>query len=312
MPDLRFDFLPYEERKPNTQYADILRRIYEQGAWSKSRQGPDTKTLVGVQMRYDLLSDGVPLITERSLAGFWKKGICELGAMINGVRTVDGFSAWGCDWWGPWGSTEKCIKRGLEPGDIGPASYGAVFHDWPDAYGETYDQFAHLVHQIRENPYDKTHVVSPWHGAWLARDSGRVNKATIAPCHGWVQVIILGDKLHLHMTQRSGDVPVGVPSNLIQYSALQLLLCNILGYIPGEYVHTIVNAHIYRDQEATVEEILTRDPRALPTLQFALDPAEFEPSAPHDGDLIHKLHGDLFELTDYHPHPPIFGIPVAV
>ena len=312
MQDLRFDYAPYESRRANTQYVDVLRNIYENGAWSRSRQGPDTKTLVGMQMRFDLLRDGVPVITERSLGGFWKKGINELGAMINGVRTIEGFSAWGCDWWSPWGSAEKCAKRGLETGDIGPASYGAVFHDWPDAYGETYDQFAHLVQQIIENPYDKTHVVSPWYGSWLARDSDRVNKATIAPCHGWVQVIVLNNKLHLHMTQRSGDVPVGVPSNLVQYTALQLLLCSILGYTPGEYVHTIVNAHIYQDQMSDVEEILRREPRALPTLQLVQSPETFCPPVPHDTGLIHRLHGDLFELTDYHPHPPIMGIPVAV
>lgn len=312
MQDLSFEYVPYESRRPNSQYADALKDIYENGTRSPSRQGPDTYTLVGVQMRFNLLKDGVPIITERSIGGFWRKGINELGAMINGARTIDEFRAWGCDWWEPWGTAEKCAKRGLEPGDIGPASYGGVFHDWPDAYGETYDQFAHLVQQIKENPYDKTHVISPWYGSWLARDSGRVNKATIAPCHGWVQVIVLGDRLHLHMTQRSGDVPVGVPSNLVQYTALQLLLCSILGYLPGEYVHTIVNAHIYEDQMFAVQEILSREPKPLPTLQLAQNPEDFVPPAPHDSGLIHKLHGDLFELTDYHPHPPIMGIPVAV
>ncbi len=305
------DFKYKDERIMNSQYRFLLEFILGNGEWTTTRQGPRTKVCTGMQMRFDLLSDGFPLITERKI-GFWRKPINELGAMINGVRTAEDFAAWGCDWWGDWVTEEKCAKRGLKTGDIGPASYGAMFHDWPDEAGQTYDQFAHLVQQITEFPYDKTHVVSPWYGAWLARDSGRINKATIAPCHGWVQVTVIGDKLHLHMTQRSGDVPVGVPSNMVQYAALQLLLCRILGYTPGQYVHTIVNAHIYEDQVNMVEEMLSRKPRRLPTMQLVDGIGDFVPPTPHDSGLVHKLHGDLFVLNEYDPHPAIAGIPVAV
>lgn len=306
-----FSYAAVGKRIVNLQYREVLTKILDQGEWTPTRQGARTKTYTGAQMRFNLLTDGFPLITERSLKGFWKTGINELGAMINGVRFVKDFEAWGVNWWQPWGSPEKCEKRGLKPGDIGPASYGAMFHDWPDIHG-SFDQFAHLVEQIKEFPYDKTHVVSPWYGAWLARDSGRVNRATIAPCHGWVQVTITGKSLHLHMCQRSGDVPVGVPSNMVQYAALQLWLCYILGYQPGEYVHTIVNAHIYEDQLGAVYEMLDREPRRLPSVQLIDDPINFTPPRPHDKGLIHKLHGDLFVLEDYNPHPAISGIPVAV
>jgi thymidylate synthase len=306
-----FDYLPLEERSINTQYRNVLQTILDSSDWSPTRQGPRTKTAIGAQMRFNLLQDGFPLITERKI-GFWRKGINELGAMINGVRTLEGFEAWGCGWWSDWTTEEKCAKRGLATGDIGPASYGAMFHDWPDDNGQTYDQFAHLVRQIQEFPYDKTHMVSPWNAAGLARDSGRINKATIAPCHGWVQVTILGETLHLHMTQRSGDVPIGVPSNMIQYAALQLLLCEITGYVPGQYVHTIVNAHIYEDQMEYVDEMLSRDPLPFPTMQLTMSPEEFKPPVEHDTELIHKLHGNLFEISDYYPHPAITGIPVAV
>lgn len=306
-----FDYLPYEQRRPNTQYRNVLQTILDSGDWSPTRQGPRTKTAIGAQMRFNLLQDGFPLITERKV-GFWKKGINELGAMINGVRTLEGFEAWGCGWWSDWTTEEKCAKRGLQTGDIGPASYGAMFHDWPDADGKTYDQFAHLVKQIQEFPSDKTHFISPWNGAWLARDSGRTNKATIAPCHGWVHVRVLGDKLSLHMLQRSGDVPIGVPSNMVQYAALQLLLCAITGYTPGEYVHTISDAHIYEDQMDYVEEMLTRSAIAFPTMQLAMPVEDFEPPVQHDAELVHRLHGNLFDLTDYNPHPAISGIPVAI
>ena len=305
------DYTNFEDRPVSTQYRDVLKTILKTGSWSPSRQGPRSITSIGLQMRFNILKDGFPLITERKI-GFWKKGINELGAMINGVRTAEGFAAWGCDWWSDWVSEEKCRSRGLEPGDIGPASYGAMFHDWPDAYGETYDQFSHLVRQINEFPDDRTHLVSPWNGAWLARDSGRINKATIAPCHGWVQVRILDHKLNLHMTQRSGDVPIGVPSNMIQYAALQLLLCEITGFEPGEYVHTIIDAHIYEDQIPFVETILNRSPLQLPSVQLVSSIESFKPPVAHGNEPIHRLHGDLFEVFDYHPHPAIPGIPVAI
>lgn len=307
---LKLDYLPYEEREPNTQYRDVLAAIMDRGQWSEvTRQGERAKTLLGVQMRFDILRDGFPLITERKIA-FWRKAINELGAMINGVHTIEDFERWGVTWWGDWGTEAKCSKRGLPTGDIGPASYGPMFHDWPDFDGTPYNQFAHLVQQISEFPNDRTHVVSPWHSAGLARDSGRVNKATIAPCHGWVQVRILNGKLNLHMKQRSGDVPIGVPSNLVQYAALMLLLCDITGFEPGEYIHYIVDAHIYEGQMKYVEQMLEREPRRLPTIHFGPDVFEWSPPVPHDSDAIHKLHGELFVLSDYDPHEPISEIPV--
>jgi len=114
------------------------------------------------------------------------------------------------------------------------------------------------------------------------------------------------------MKQRSGDVLIGIPSNMVQYAALQLLLCAITGYEPGEFVHYIVNAHIYENHMDAIEEVLSRGPRVLPTLEFGMNPTDFVPPVKHDIGTIHVLHGDLFTLRDYNPHPAITGIPVAI
>lgn len=296
------EYLSFDKRQPDDQYRLLLKSILTSGEIVPTRQGQEALTILGAQMRFDL-RNGFPVITNRSIKGFWNKAIGELCAFINGARTTEQFAEFGCDWWDAWASEEKCSKRGLETGDIGPASYGAMFHDWPDEDGNSYDQFEHLVKQIIEFPYDRTHLVNPWYGAWLARDSGRINKATIAPCHGWVQVRIINGRLHLHMKQRSGDVPVGVPSNMVQYSALLMMLTQLTGYQPGSYIHYIVDAHIYTDQVQAAQEMVARSSASLPTVRLT--------SAGQKVVDIHDFRAEHFELTDYHPHPAIGNIPVA-
>jgi thymidylate synthase len=253
-------------------------------------------------MRFNL-KNGFPCITNRNIGGFWRGAIGELCAFINGATTLSEFEEFGCNWWGPWASEEKCVKRGLPIGDLGPGSYGGAFYDWPDWNGGSYDQFEHPIAQIRENPGDRTHVVSPWNGALLARDSGRINKATIAPCHGWLQVRIMNGKIHLHHTQRSGDVPIGIPSNMVQYGALLLMLEHLTGYKAGYYTHYIVDAHIYSDQTRASWEIVNRSDLRLPTVNLN--------EAGKEVDDIHNFRAEHFEISDYHAHPAMKGIPVA-
>lgn len=295
-------YLPYSERTPDSQYQDVLRAILKDGVWSETRQGPRAKTLMGVQMRFKL-ENGFPVITDRSIQNFWQKPIGELCAFINGARTRDQLAEFGCTWWDAWTSEEKTKKRGLEPGDIGPGSYGAAFHDFPTADGGAFNQFKHLVEQINELPELRTHFVTPWIPQYVARGEGKLRKVTIAPCHGWVHVRILNNRLHLHMFQRSGDVPIGVPSNMAQYAALAMMLGQLTGYEPYEYVHTISDAHIYEDQIEHIEELLDRESRALPTVQIT-----------EAGKLITDIHdfrGEHFEIADYNPHPSMPKIPVA-
>jgi thymidylate synthase len=292
---------PYDRRTPDSQYRDLLARVLEHGEKTPTRQGPPALTLLQQTMRFDL-ANGFPVITDRSIASFWRKPIGELCAFINGATTLDELRAFGCDWWDDWATEEKTAKRGLPPGDIGPGSYGGAFHDFPTSEGPTFDQFQHLVEQITELPADRTHFVSPWIPQYQVRGHGKTPRTTIAPCHGWVHVRILNGRLHLHMFQRSGDVPVGVPSNMVQYAALALMLEQLTGFAAAAYYHTISDAHIYADQVDQVQLMLDREPRRLPTAQLT--------AAGRAVTDIHAFRAEHFELTDYHPHPGL-RIPVS-
>jgi thymidylate synthase len=296
------DYLPPDQRQRDTQYRDLLRRIRETGEESPTRQGPAARTLLQQTMRFEL-ANGFPMITERSIRSFWRKPIAELCAFINGATTLTELEKFGCDWWGPWATPEKTAKRGLEPGDIGPGSYGGAFHHFPTSEGPGFDQFAHLVEQIREYPTDRTHFVSPWIPQYQIRGAGKQQRTTISPCHGWVHVRVLNGRLHLHMYQRSGDVPVGVPANMAQYAALTLMLEQLTGFPAGVYYHTISDAHIYEDQLDAVAVMLEREPRPLPTVTLT--------EAGRAVTDIHDFRAEHFDLADYHPHPGIRSIPVA-
>lgn len=295
-------YKPFDQRQPDSQYRDVLKSIADNGVWSDTRQGPRAKTLIGAQMHFNL-SNGFPLITDRSIKSFWQKPIGELCAFINGARTREQLAEFGCTWWDAWTSEEKTGKRGLEPGDIGPGSYGAAFHDFPTSEGNSFNQFKHLVEQINELPELRTHFVTPWIPQYIGRGKGKQQKVTIAPCHGWVHVRVINGKLHLHMFQRSGDFPIGVPSNMVQYAALALMLEHLTGYEAVEYVHTVSDAHIYEDQLEYVLPMLEREPRRLPTVTLTSQGKEVKD--------IHDFRMEHFELADYDPHPSIPKIPVA-
>lgn len=297
------NYLPAGQRPPATQYRDVLARVLAEGEWVGTKQGPRARTLMQQTMTFRL-RDGFPVITERSLASFWRKPIGELCAFINGATTVGELAAFGCDWWDSWATPEKTAAKGLPPGDIGPGSYGGAFHAFPTAEGPPFDQFQHLVEQVRELPTIRTHFVTPWIPQYQVRGDGKKRRTTIAPCHGWVHVRVLNDRLHLHMFQRSGDLPIGVPANMVQYAALLLMLEHLTGYPAEAYYHTISDAHIYEDQVPYVEEMLSREPRPLPSV--TLNSAGLAVSR------IHDFRAEHFELADYAPHKGMARIPVAV
>jgi thymidylate synthase len=186
-------------------------------------------------------------------------------------------------------------------GDLGPGSYGGAFHDFPTAEGPPYNQFKNIVEQIQEFPELRTHFISPWVPQYTIRGTGKTQKVVVCPCHGWLHIRIINGKLVLHMFQRSGDVPVGVPSNMIQYAALTIMLAQVTGYEAYEYVHTISDAHIYVDQIPMVEEIIARETKPFPTMTL-INPTKD----------IFAFRATDFELTDYEAGEPIKGIPVAV
>jgi thymidylate synthase len=291
-------------RRVSTEYQDLLRAIRDGGVRVQTKQGVDALAMAGCVMRFPM-RHGAAIITERSIRGFVGKAIGELCAFINGARTLEQLEAFGCDWWGPWATEEKCRARGLEPGDLGPGSYGHAFHDFTtdlDGQGTGFDQLPHLIRKLKDLPEDRTAVMSPWIPQANHREAGVKSRNTIAPCHGWIHALVFGDKLHLVHNQRSGDTPVGVPSNMAQYTALGLMLEQVTGYEFVEYVHWIQYAHIYVNQLEHVDEMLAREPRALPTLSLT--------EAGRRITDIHDFRGEHFELADYDPHPSMRGIPV--
>lgn len=303
-------YKPFDQRTPDTQYRDLLKYIVENGRVAKSQQGVDAITVIGTPPMRFKFENGFPIITDRNMdpktheklpVTIWQQAIGEIFAFINGVRTVEGLESFGCYWWKDWATAEKCTKRGLKTGDLGPGSYGGAFHDFPTAEGTPFNQFKHIVEQIKEEPQLRTHFVSPWVPQYIGRGKGKQQKVVVAPCHGWVNIRIIDNKLSLHMHQRSGDVPVGVPSNMVQYGALALAIAHATGTIPYEYVHTISDAHIYVDQMDAVNTMIAREPRTLPTVTMNTEK-----------DDLFAFRKEDFTLSDYNPHPGIKGIPVAI
>ncbi|HZS43159.1 MAG TPA: thymidylate synthase [Candidatus Paceibacterota bacterium] len=301
---------PYDQRTADNQYQILLRKILEEGEKMTSQQGIDAITLMAPGSMRFKMENGFPMITERNMnpktseflpVTVWQQAIGEICAFINGARTLEQLESFGCYWWKAWGTPEKCAKRGLAPGDLGPGSYGAAFHDFPTIEGPTFNQFKHIVEQIIEEPHLRTHFVSPWIPQYIGRGKGKQQKVVVAPCHGWVHLKVINNKLTLHMFQRSGDVPVGVPSNMIQYGALLMMLAHVTNTIPYEYIHTISDAHIYVDQVEAVKTMLEREPRPLPTMTLNAEKK----------DLFAFRYED-FSLSDYNPHPGIKKIPVAI
>lgn len=297
------------EKKPDTQYRNLLKLVLEQGIQSQAQQEVDTISLIGAPPMRFRLSEGFPMITERNMAPklksgdatVWQFAIAELIGFINGARTQAELEKYGCYWWKPWVTEAKCHKRGLETGDLGPGSYGAAFHDFPTTEGKPFNQFKEILEQMREMPHLKTHFITPWIPQYTIRGQGKVQKVVVCPCHGWLHFRIFDKKLIVHMFQRSGDVPVGVPSNMVQYAALTLMLAEVLGLEPYEFVHTISDAHIFVDQIPAVEQMLKREPLPLPTMRLKNKRT----------DLFAYRYTD-FELLNYHPHPGIKNIPVAI
>jgi len=301
---------PISERTPDTQYQDLLRRILKEGTRTPSQQGVDALTLMGPGSMHFKLENGFPMITERNMdpkvserlpVTVWQQAIAEICAFINGVHTVEELEKFGCFWWKSWATPEKCAKRGLSAGDLGPGSYGSAFHDFPTSEGTPFNQFKHIIEQIIEEPQLRTHFVTPWVPQYIGRGKGKQQKVVVAPCHGWVHLRIIENKLTLHMIQRSGDVPVGVPSNMVQYAALTMMLAHVTNTIPYEYVHTISDAHIYVDQVPAVETMIAREARSFPTMIMNNDKKD-----------LFDFRKEDFTLSDYNPHPGIKAIPVAI
>jgi len=301
-----FNYLPYDERTPDNQYRDLLSLILRKGEQVSPRQEEDALMVFGHQMRF-ALANGFPIITERDLVSApdgkssqFTLALAELVAFLHGARTQEELKSFGVGYWSRWVTPEKCAKRGLPAGDLGPGSYGPAWRSFPTESGRPFDQITHLIEQIKELPNLRTHFVSPWIPHYLGRGKGKEQKVVVVPCHGWFHAYVNPERkeLSLHHFQRSADVPVGLVFNFIQYAALTLMLAQVTGYRAKELVYTISDAHIYRKQMADVLEMVAASndhPGRFPSV-IINDP---------------KIH-DIFDFRpehfrvdgDYHPKLP--------
>lgn len=290
-------YLPYPKRSPDSQYQDLLRRILTEGTEVKPIQGEKAKMIMGLQLRYDL-KNGFPVIIERDMSGkFFGFALAEHIAFLNGAQTQAELEKFGCPFWKRWVTKEKCATFGLEEGDLGPGSYGAAWAKFPTAEGKPFDQIEHVVRQIKERPYLRTHVISPWIPQYTIQHEGLTRKVVVAPCHGWIHVIAFPEsrELRVHHFQRSSDMPVGVPFNMIQYAAFGLMLEKLTGYTFVEYVHTFSDGHIYESQYESVEKLISRPPRRLPTVRL-------DEKATAKITNIKDFRPEHFILEDYEPY----------
>jgi len=257
------------------QYHDALRTVLADGIPSSDRTGTGTISHFGLQSRYRL-ADGFPLVTTKKL--HVKSIIHELLWFLQGDTNIRYLKENGVSIWDEWADAN---------GDLGPV-YG---RQWRDFGGV--DQIATLVDMIRKSPDSRRLIVSAW-------NPPDVPRMALPPCHTMWQVRILGGKLHLQLYQRSADMFLGVPFNIASYALLAVMLAHVTGYEPGDFVHSIGDAHIYSNHMEQVQIQLARDPRPLPTLRITRQ----VPS-------IFDFRYEDFQITGYDPHPAIKA-PVAV
>jgi thymidylate synthase len=257
------------------QYHDALRTVLAHGIPSSDRTGTGTISHFGLQSRYPL-ADGFPLVTTKKL--HIRSIIHELLWFLQGDTNIRYLNDNGVTIWDEWAD---------ENGDLGPV-YG---RQWRDFGGV--DQIATLVDTIKRSPDSRRLIVSAW-------NPPDVPHMALPPCHTMWQVRILGGKLHLQLYQRSADMFLGVPFNIASYALLAVMLAHVTGYEPGDFIHSIGDAHIYSNHMEQVQTQLARDPRPLPMLRITRP----VPS-------IFDFRYEDFEITGYDPHPAIKA-PVAV
>ena len=304
-------------RQPDLQYHNLLNRIHTTGKDAFSGMDQGSKEVLGHMMRFDLASGGFPIITERDLTlgttdeiianykpntgtrpvtGPIKQALGEIIGFINGARTQTELESYGCNFWKPWTTdVAKANKRGLALGDLGPGSYGAAFHDFPDGK-ETFNQYDTMIKQIKDRPELRTHIITPFIPGFISRAPGRQQKALIVPCHGLQHYNIdtINKEISLVHWQRSADVPIGLPFNMVHYAALLMMIGQVAGYKPKELIFQISNAHIYNQHNNKVEELLKREPFCFPKL--TIDPTITK---------LEDFRVEHFLISDYKAHPPM-------
>ena len=257
-----------------------MQHVLEQGTKKSDRTGTGTVSVFGYQMRFDL-SQGFPLVTTKKC--HVKSIIHELLWFLQGDTNIKYLNDNGVRIWDEWAD---------EHGNLGPV-YGYQWRAWPTPDGRHIDQIAQVVQQLKTNPDSRRIIVSAWNVADL-------DKMALAPCHAFFQFYVADGKLSCQLYQRSADIFLGVPFNIASYALLTLMMAQVCGLKPGDFVHTFGDAHLYLNHMDQTREQLSREPRPLPTMK--INPA------------VKDIFGFKFEdftLEGYDPHPAIKA-PVAV
>ncbi len=262
------------------QYHDLLSHILDHGVHKEDRTGTGTISVFGYQMRFDL-SEGFPCITTKKL--HLRSIIHELLWFIKGETNIAYLKENGVSIWDEWADAN---------GELGPV-YGSQWRSWPAPDGRQIDQITQVIDQIKNNPDSRRMIVSAW-------NVGLIDQMALPPCHAFFQFYVAEGKLSCQLYQRSADTFLGVPFNIASYALLTMMLAQVCGLRPGEFVHTLGDAHLYSNHIEQAKLQLTRDFRPLPTMKIN----------PEIKNLFDFTYED-FELLNYDPHPHIKA-PVAV
>ncbi len=262
------------------QYLDLMRLVRDTGIRKEDRTGTGTLSIFGHQMRFDL-ADGFPLVTTKKL--HLRSIIHELLWFLRGDTNIAYLHDNGVTIWDEWAD---------DNGDLGPV-YGHQWRSWPTPDGGRIDQIAQLLEQIRSNPDSRRLLVTAWNPA-------DVERMALPPCHCLFQFYVADGRLSCQLYQRSADIFLGVPFNIASYALLTMMIAQVTGLEPGEFIHTLGDAHLYSNHLEQVEEQLSRDPYPLPRMR--LNPAV---------DSLFDFRFEDFELEGYRCHPHIKA-PVAV
>jgi len=262
------------------QYLDLLNHVLEHGDKKEDRTGTGTISVFGYQMRFDL-SEKFPLLTTKKV--HLKSVIHELLWFLKGSTNIGYLKENGVSIWDEWAD---------ENGDLGPV-YGSQWRSWQTSDGRTIDQISNLIENIKNNPDSRRLIVSAW-------NVGEVDKMKLPPCHCFFQFYVVNDKLSCQLYQRSADIFLGVPFNIASYTLLTLMIAQVTNLAPGEFVHTLGDAHIYSNHIEQVKQQLSREAKDLPIMKIN----------PHVKDIFSFKYDD-FEILNYDPHP-LIKAPVAV
>jgi thymidylate synthase len=274
-------------------YLDLMRHVRDNGVEKSDRTGTGTKSIFGYQMRFDL-AKGFPLVTTKKC--HLKSIIHELLWFIKGESNIAYLSENGVKIWDAWATEE---------GELGPV-YGVQWRNWPSATGETIDQLAQLIHDLKTNPDSRRHIITAWNPALLPdtsispSENAAQGKQALPPCHTLFQFYVLNGKLSCQLYQRSADIFLGVPFNIASYALFTMMIAQVCDLELGDFVHTFGDAHLYSNHMEQVDEQLSRTPLALPTMRIN---AEI--------DSIFDFTFEDFELVDYKSHAHIKA-PISV